>query len=324
MTSSAPPTARSRDEILACLQNTPLRIGQIDVNGKCNAKCWYCPVRYEGNPAEFAVQMPLEMLDEILGKLRSSPLIPADFRFLYTCHYNEVLLYRHFAELPGVFRKHGFATMILSNGTPLTPDKTDIILANQDVIWGLALNIPALEEGDWARKTGFPASMHRKLLRNLDYLHEHRGATIQVNCATNAASVLGEGMSNTREEAEAIAAAFRQRYPAFKVSLQTWLSDRAGKLGEHGAISLQQDARRAVIGCSHSANEGGRVFGWLHINARGELFLCCDDYEMRYRFGDLTRQDFAEAWLAQEHIDAIEASRKGICRHCPFRIEETD
>lgn len=324
MTSSAPPTARNRDEILACLQNTPLRIGQIDVNGKCNAKCWYCPVRYEGNPAEFAVQMPLETLDEILGKLRSSPLIPADFRFLYTCHYNEVLLYRHFAELPGIFRKHGFATMILSNGTPLTPDKTDIILANQDVIWGLALNIPALEEGDWARKTGFPASMHRKLLRNLDYLHEHRGATIQINCATNATSVLGEGMSNTREEAEAIAAAFRQRYPAFKVSLQTWLSDRAGKLGEHGAISLQQDARRAVIGCSHSANEGGRVFGWLHINARGELFLCCDDYEMRYRFGDLTRQDFAEAWLAQEHIDAIEASRKGICRHCPFRIEETD
>lgn len=316
------PTADGREEILARLGDTPLRIGQIDVNGKCNAKCWYCPVKYQGNPDEFAVQMSPGELDRVLGNLRASPLVPADFRFLYSCHYNEVLLYKHFAELPGLFRKHGFATMILSNGPPLTPEKTDIIVANPDAIWGVTLNIPALERDDWARKAGFPASMHRLLLRNLDYLHDKYPASIQINCATSPAGMLDHAMADTPEAAEAIAEAFRARYPKFRVGLQPWLSDRAGKLAGHGVLSHNQRAGRRIVGCSHSANDGGRLFGWVHVNARGELFLCCDDYDMEYRFGNLLTQPFAEAWLSDAHVDAILASRQGICRTCQFRIEE--
>lgn len=315
------PLAASREEIIARLADTPLRIGQIDVNGKCNAKCWYCPVKYQGNPEEFAVQMSIGELDRVLGNLRASPLIPAAFRFLYSCHYNEVLLYKHFAELPAVFRKHGFATMILSNGTPLTPEKTDIIVANGDVIWGVTLNIPALDQDDWARKAGFPASRHRLLLRNLDYLHERYPASIQINCSTSPAGMLDNAMANTPEEAEAIAESFRSRYPKFKVGLQPWLSDRAGKLASHAVLTHDQHAVREVVGCAHSANDGGRVFGWVHVNARGELFLCCDDYDMEYRFGNLLEQDFAEAWCSSAHVDAIFASRQGICRTCQFRVE---
>ncbi len=87
-----PIIARNRDEIHKALKESPLRLGQIDVNGTCNAKCWYCPVKYEGNPADFKVQMSLEQLDHILGNLRSSPLIPPSFKFLYSSHYNETLI----------------------------------------------------------------------------------------------------------------------------------------------------------------------------------------------------------------------------------------
>lgn len=315
------PTAVDRDEILARLADTPLRVGQIDVNGKCNAKCWYCPVKYEGNPGEFAVQMTPAELDAILGNLRASPLIPADFRFLYSCHYNEVLLYKHFAEMLAIFRKHRFATSILTNGTPLTPEKTDLILANQDVVWGITLNVPALDEADWAKKAGLPASRHRLLLRNLDYLHAHYPATLQINCASSQPGMLDNAMTNTPAEAAAIAEAFRARYPNFKISLQHWLSDRAGKLASNAVLTHNQQARRQIVGCSHSSNEGGRVFGWVHINARGELFLCCDDFDMQYRFGNLNQQPFAEAWLSEDHVDAILRSRAGICQHCQFRIE---
>lgn len=315
------PTAHSRDEILTRLRDTPLRMGQIDVNGKCNAKCWYCPVKYQGNPAEFAVQMPLDRLDQILGNLRASPLIPDDLRFLYTSHYNEVLIYKHFAGLIEAFRRHGFATMILSNGTPLTPEKTDLIVANKDVVTGIALNIPALDQDDWSRKAGLPASMHRLLLRNLDYLHDQYPALIQINCATSEQGLLNQGIGNSKAEVERIADDFRERYPNFQVILQEWLTDRAGRLGELDVLTRKREARNRVIGCAHSFNQGSRVYGWFHINARGELFLCCDDYEMEYRFGSLLEKPFEEIWLSDVHVDAIERAQNGICLNCQFRIE---
>src|SRR5690242_5066399 len=105
---SSSPIARNTEEIRKRLRETPLKTGQLDVNGRCNAKCWYCPVRYEGNPEEFAVQMSIEELDHILGNLRGSPLIPKEFWFLYTCHYNEVLLYPELDQLLATFEKHRF------------------------------------------------------------------------------------------------------------------------------------------------------------------------------------------------------------------------
>ncbi len=315
------PTAADRDAIRAQLASAPPRMGQIDVNGKCNARCWYCPVKYQGNPEEFAVQMPVADVGRVLGALRNSALIPPTFRFLYSCHYNEVLLYRHFAEMIPVFRRYGFATMILSNGTPLTPEKTDLVLANPDVFWGITLNVPALERGDWAAKAGMPARMHDLLLRNLDYLHGKGRASIQINCATGGSGLLGKGIGGSKESAEAIARGFRARYPGFNVVLQEWLSDRAGKLERHGALTHRQSATRQVVGCSHSANDGGRIYGWVHINARGDLFLCCDDFDMAYCFGNLLEQPFEKVWMSEAHVDAIVRAQAGICRSCQFRVE---
>lgn len=319
-----PPTAYNRDEIRARLRDTPLRIGQIDVNGKCNAKCWYCPVKYQGNPAEFAVQMPLDQLERILGNLRASPLIVPDLRFLYSCHYNEVLIYRHFAEMLGLLRRHRFATMILSNGTPLTPEKTDLIVANKDVVWGVTLNIPALDKDDWARKAGLPASMHKLLLRNLDYLHDKYPALIQINSATSEQGLLNQGIGNSKAEGEKIANDFRERYPKFQVRLQEWLSDRAGKLEALDVLTRKKAVRNRVVGCSHSVNQGSRVYGWFHINAKGELFLCCDDYEMEYRFGNLLDKPFKDIWLSDEHVEAIERAQNGLCLNCQFRVEAAE
>lgn len=312
------------DEIRARLSDVSPHAGQIDVNGKCNAKCWYCPVKYQGNPEEFAVQMPPEQLDRILDNLRSSPLISSDFKFLYSCHYNEVLLYRYFEEMLPIFRRHGFATMILSNGTPLTPQKTDLIVANKDVIWGVALNIPALDRNEWSQKAGLPVSMHKSLLRNLDYLHEKYPATIQVNCDLNPQGQMEKSMGSSKEEADAIVAAFKARYPKFSVTLLERLSDRAGRLEKHTVLARHNKAQGRVVGCTHSgAEKGGRVFGWLHINARGDLFLCCDDYEMEYCFGNLLAESFEEAWMSYRHVEVIASAFSAICRNCQYRLEET-
>jgi hypothetical protein len=165
--------------------------------------------------------------------------------------------------------------MILSNGTPLTPKKTDLIVANKDVIWGVTLNIPALEQDDWSRKVGLPVSMHKILLRNLDYLHEKYPATIQVNIDINKVGLMENSFINTKEEANSIVAKFKARYPNFSIKLLERLSDRAGRLEKLAVLTRHDEARERVVGCLHSGiSNGGRVFCWIHINARGDLFLC--------------------------------------------------
>ena len=42
---------------------------QIDPFGFCNAKCWFCPVRYQKNPPHAAKHMPVDVLDKILSEL---------------------------------------------------------------------------------------------------------------------------------------------------------------------------------------------------------------------------------------------------------------
>ena len=389
------PVASSREEIRERLLNTPLKIGQIDVNGKCNAKCWFCPVAYEGNPEKFAVQMPIEDLDHILGNLRTSKVLPPEFEFLYTSNYNEVLMYRHFDEMIPVFRKHGFRTLILSNGTPLTPRKTDVIKAKEDVIAGICLNIPAFEQDDWTKKVGLAASVHKQLMKNLDYLHERYAATIQINADPDQQFIMKNGFHETREDVDRIASQFRERYPNFNVYILDSLSDRAGILEKYdvltrksplpvfsfGTKSLQESTNwstwaswrlssgidpveifdvlvrngfllasirelfgerypsnrekwmsdqvlinsgeklRNIIGCAHSASDGGRIYGWIHIAPTGDLFLCCDDYEMEFCFGNLLEKSFDDIWLSDEHVHAIERAHQSLCQGCNYRIE---
>ena len=42
---------------------------QLDPNGRCNVGCWYCPVRYHGNPEHAKTDMPKELLRKILQNI---------------------------------------------------------------------------------------------------------------------------------------------------------------------------------------------------------------------------------------------------------------
>ena len=42
---------------------------QLDPFGVCNAKCWFCPVKYKGNPAEGKEVMSIELLEKIIINL---------------------------------------------------------------------------------------------------------------------------------------------------------------------------------------------------------------------------------------------------------------
>ena len=83
---------------------------QLDVNGLCNAGCWFCPVRYEGNPKSAITDMPLDKLENILKQLSEGKgdFVDNDLNLIYTANYNEVILYKHFEEMFDLYRKYGF------------------------------------------------------------------------------------------------------------------------------------------------------------------------------------------------------------------------
>jgi wyosine [tRNA(Phe)-imidazoG37] synthetase (radical SAM superfamily) len=152
----------------------------IDLFGFCNAKCWYCPVRYIPQPESGMKQMPIEDVEKIFRKLiveRETPngVVSPDFDLFLTTHYSEVLLYKDFEKLLELAKHYGLKTFILSNGVNLTPDKLDIINKyTPSVIQEIALNIPAYENAEvWSKRSGFPAKRFDDMMENLENLHNH-------------------------------------------------------------------------------------------------------------------------------------------------------
>ena len=147
----------NRDEIRDRLKATKIASLQLDPNGDCNLSCWYCPRGHMPNPPHAVTQMPPELLETIVAQCAMrTGVFSENFRHLWTAHYNEVLLYRHFGEMLGIFAKHGFVTTLLSNGTLFDDDRVTIVAENvrKCTICGICLNIPAGEYDAYRRYTG--------------------------------------------------------------------------------------------------------------------------------------------------------------------------
>ena len=83
--------------------------------------------------------MPLSLVEKILINLdnernKENGLACNSLRNLYTAHYGEVLLYKHFDEFLELLDKYNFTTTIFSNGLNLTPAKVDLINKHRNVI----------------------------------------------------------------------------------------------------------------------------------------------------------------------------------------------
>ena len=318
-----------RNLIRQNLETTKIVIGQLDPNGLCNAGCWYCPVKYESNPSEFINQMTPDELDLILRRIREATVVDQEkFWFLYTANYNEVLLWKHFDLLPEILRKNSFKSMILSNGTTLSPAKTDVIMANTDVFLDICLNIPSLEKIDWAEKAGFDEKTYSILVRNLTYLNENAKIPVTVNINVISEHWAGDlktyGYYTPTLRAKMFADSFKKQFPNFETLIADALVDRAGWLAKENVLKNKRaimGPNQKVIGCQHDLEtSGSRIYGWLHINAKGDIFLCCDDYQMKYRFGNLLETSLDELWLSERHVDMIEQSFSELCVSCCHHV----
>jgi hypothetical protein len=327
---------------------------QIDPYGVCNAKCWFCPVKYKGNPTHGKEVMSPELFEKIIQNLieeREKPngLVGKEFNGFYTAHYNEVLLYPHFEEILKICRKYGLVTMVLSNGIPLTPERVDILKNYQDVLSGICLNTPAFDAETWSKRSGINIKQFDKLISNIQYAIEqlpnmvnNKAFSIQVNGSHELSfgdkggwlekgpqfptdmdlSVSDGELAQQKKKAEEL-------FPNVNVFASPYLVDRAGLLDEvmsnKPAIEnylMRKNKDKKVVGCGNGREVGGRPIGWLHVNAAGKTFLCCNDYDMEVQFGDFKTQQLSDFWGTDEHIKKVEESYETICRSCASAIFE--
>lgn len=321
---------------------------QIDPFSYCNSRCWYCPVRYIPNPAQAVKQMPIELFRKILvdldeEKKKEHGIVHKDFQFIYTGHYNEILLYRHFKEMLDLLREFHIKTMILSNGVPLTREKSELIKDYQDVVIGICLNIPAFEDELWAKRTGMSRNLFPRLVDNIHYCMEKlpdmvtsKEISIQINGATcysfdeyggwlTKGPIFPSDMNLDADNGELQnqSKLAGQLFPGMTIYTVPSLIDRAGLLDRIGVMSnksailknLKKDHLH-VTGCHNGFENGGRTFGWLHVNSIGQVFLCCDDYNFDYVFGDYRTQMLKDFWYSDLHMEIIDKALNKICRDC--------
>lgn len=325
-----------------------ISMAQIDPNGLCNAGCWFCPVRYAENPLAQRTNMPIETFESIIDQLVAGrgTYVSETFDFIYTAHYNEVLLYKYFPEMLEVLRKNKMRTIVLTNGTPLTKAKTDLIKEYQDVVYGICFNIPASEPEEWARATDKPVKMFDKLMEQVSYaveqlpdMVESKRMSIQVN-GINKNSLVEYGgwiqqLVNAPEmdmdpETGTLARmtnGWKEKFPGLQVYEMPYLVDRNGHLDTHQIItnksaieSKERKGKERVIGCGNGREVGGRPNGWLHVAANGDTFICCNDYDFETVFGNINDKPISDIWMSIEHKMMTVKSFESFCRTCVHAI----
>lgn len=327
-----------------------ISMAQIDPNGLCNSECWFCPVAYSPNPEIGKKNMPIEKLEDILRQLveGKGEFVDNNFNFIYTAHYNEILLYKHFEEMLGLFRCYGFQTIVLTNGTPLTRAKTDIIKQYKDVVYGICFNTPSANAERWSKMVNMPEKMFERLKDNISYAIEQLPEmvaegriSVQVN-GMNQMSLTEYGgwldmlpnapKINLDPETGSLATEvkeFKEMFPELSIYGMPSLIDRAGHLDKHQVITnikgIQTYAKQnktKVIACGNGIEVGGRPKGWIHINANGDMFICCNDYDFESIYGNVNEKPIKDIWMSKEHLDMIDKSFNSLCRTCAAAVWE--
>ena len=327
---------------------------QLDPFGICNAKCWFCPVKYNPEHNYDKEVMSPELLEKIISNLideREKPngLVAKSFGGFYTAHYNEILLYPHFEELLQICQKYKLCFMVLSNGIPFTPKTVDLINKYKGVVNGICLNIPAFDAETWSKRSGNSIKLYDKLISNINYainnLPEMVSAktfSIQVNGANeNSFGDKGGWLTKGNDfpsdmdlnpetgELASQTKLAKKMFPNLQIFSVASLIDRAGLLDN---VMTNKDAikrnlqngneNKKVIGCGNGIEVGGRPVGWIHVNGSGDVFLCCNDYDMEVVIGNFKQQELSDFWGKDEHIIKIQESYDSICRNCAAAIYE--
>lgn len=331
------------------MNNYIIRAVQIDVNGLCNSGCWFCPVSYAGNPKQAINDMTIPELENIFKQLTEGKkdFVDPNLELIYSAHYNEILLYKHFKEMLELYRKYKFKTYILSNGISLTKSRVDVMLNYPDVIQGILLNIPAADEETWSKYVNKDKKLFKTVVKNVKYaqktlsylVEKDWGLVLMVNGVDDRSLTENNGWIDLLENAPDLDLdehtgtlqkqinTFKEIFPGLQITESYHLYDRAGQLEKYKIFTQRSAIEKylkpngsKVIGCNGGIGIRSRTNEWVHINPNGDLFICCSDYDFETIYGNVNSTSLKDIWNSKERSDMIVKSYLDMCTKCSAAI----
>jgi hypothetical protein len=284
-------------------QEFRLKYVSLEAHTVCNQACYFCPVSIAPREDYF---MPTELYERIVGELAA---YRDTIEAVFMINYNEPTVDRRFVDQVRTIREAGLPPAVLTNGSGLTPERIDALVAMGGMRF-LSVNLSTLDRERYRRDRG---GDHLGLvLRNLDYAKD-RPVAEQMDMV-----VLGTGDEEHQRDFEEIA----RRFAGSRFEVKYFeVMDRAGylQIGHKPAAPNQR-----LCGCD---NVGSRPLQHLHITPRARCVLCCEDYDEKYVVGDLSRESVhdvltgpALAAMRRWVYGLEEAPRDFLCRGCTFAL----
>jgi MoaA/NifB/PqqE/SkfB family radical SAM enzyme len=280
-----------------------LKYVSLEAHTVCNQACYFCPVSIAPREDYF---MPTELYERIVGELAG---YRDTIETVFMINYNEPTADRRFVDQVRTLKAAGLPPAVLTNGSGLTPDRIDALVALGGLRF-LSINLSTLDRERYRRDRG---GDHLELvLNNLEHAKDQPLAE-QMDMV-----VLGTGNDDHRRDFEEIS----RRFAGSRFEVKYFeVMDRAGYL----QIGLKPATReRSLCGCE---NVGSRPLQHIHITPRGRCVLCCEDYDEKYVVGDLTRESVHEVLTGPEMArmrrwayGLEEAPEDFICRGCTFAL----
>jgi ABC-type polysaccharide/polyol phosphate transport system ATPase subunit len=141
-------------------QSFKLKYASLEAHTVCNQSCYFCPVSIAPRENHF---MPTELYERILGQL-------SDYRStieaLFMINYNEPTADKRFVEQVRAIRGAGLPPAVLTNGTGLTPDRVDALVAMGGLRF-LSINLSTIDRERYKKERG--GDHMTAVLKNLDY-----------------------------------------------------------------------------------------------------------------------------------------------------------
>ncbi|HEX4965879.1 MAG TPA: radical SAM/SPASM domain-containing protein [Thermoanaerobaculia bacterium] len=284
-------------------QEFRLKYVSLEAHTVCNQSCYFCPVSIAPREDYF---MPTELYERIVGELAA---YRDTLEAVFMINYNEPTADKRFVDQVRALKAVGLPPAVLTNGTGLTPDRVDALVALGGLRF-LSINLSTLDRERYRRERG---GDHLGLvLRNLDYAGDKLLAE-QMDMV-----VLGTGNDDHKRDFEEISRRFADS--RFEVKYFE-VMDRAGylQIGHRPAALAQK-----LCGCD---NVGSRPLQHLHVTPQAKCVLCCEDYDAKYVVGDLTRESVQEvltgpalALMRRWVYGLDEAPRDFLCRGCTFAL----
>jgi radical SAM protein with 4Fe4S-binding SPASM domain len=280
-----------------------IRFLQLETGTACNYRCTYCPVAFTPRKGGF---MELDLVRSITRQLASS----SPLEEVYLNGYDEPTLNRHLPEVARILSPLGGQLVLLTNATRLTVE-----LANQlaESHHSVRIDVHLSTNDESAFRRIHQSGLFAQVRNHLEQLAQ---ASLAPNISLHIGMQAGESVSDEAAHAE-----LRDAFAQSPFTVSHYIPNgRAGILTNEWADTTHHTR---LAGCGLR----DRTADWLHINANGNVVLCCQDYFEEHVLGNVKRDSLENILVGETRrrlhewtVGTVEAPESYICRRCSHAI----